>query len=233
MGTNKLSVSKTFVRQAIKSSQNYVTRHAKNMPQAENLHLGESREIFATILFIDLRGSTKLSQELSLDDQMKILYTYLTVATQVAKASGAYIEKYTGDGIMGIFGQSDIMPTAQDTVRNALETSKGIIQAVYNVVNPVFREQGLPEIHCAAGLDCGQILISRIGIRGENDLVAIGEAANMASKIENATRAGHVGIGHRAHKVLLPTGHAHRFLKNFLTFNSSIGDYSFYTYDVR
>lgn len=199
------------VLEFLRASKKYDLHDAQVMPKLENLHLGEARHLNAVILYIDLRGSTKMSQSLDLEAQLVVLHTYLATITRLVKESGAFIEKYTGDGIMAIYPESEQM-SADVIVSTAYEVAISVILTVKEVLNPVFKKNKSTTVACAAGMDYGSVLLARTGIRGENDLVTIGAPANLAAKIEDKTPAWKIGIGHAAHKILFPNKGLQRFL---------------------
>ncbi|QET91484.1 adenylate/guanylate cyclase domain-containing protein [Roseomonas mucosa] len=157
------------------------TRKGQKVPDPEDLKLGNDAIEFekATILYADLSGSTNLVNSKSWWFAAEIYKTYLLCAAKIIRAESGAIVSYDGDRVMGIWvGSSQSRPA----VRCGLK----INYAVQNIVNPALKARYTEtdyELKQVVGIDVSAIRAARTGVRGGNDLVWVGRAANYAAKL--------------------------------------------------
>lgn len=159
----------------------WVTRKGQSIPEPENLKLSNDAVEFdrATILYADLAGSTALVDSKIWWFSAQIYKTFLLCAAKIVRSEGGAITSYDGDRIMGIWvGSSQTRPA----VRAALK----INYAVQKIINPALALRYASEnykIKQVVGIDTSAIRAARTGVRGGNDLVWVGRAANYAAKL--------------------------------------------------
>jgi len=143
---------------------------------------GETRQ--ATILFIDLRGFTKASETLSPSNLIEILGDYQRLLVPIIQKHNGAIDKFLGDGIMASFGA--VIPS--DTcAADALNAVEDLIMAV-NEWSEIRRKQGAVPFSIGIGLAFGEIIFGVIGQEGHLEYTVIGEAANLAAKLEKQNK---------------------------------------------
>jgi class 3 adenylate cyclase len=153
----------------------------KVVPDPENLRLSNDARSFnrATILYADLSGSTDLVNNERWARAGEIYKAYLACAARVIKLLEGEITAYDGDRVMAVF-------LGDSQTSRAAKCGLQINWAVKNIVNPAFKKQ-YPDsnyvVKQVVGIDTSEIRAARIGIRGGNDLVWIGRAANYAAKL--------------------------------------------------
>jgi adenylate cyclase len=144
---------------------------------------GELRE--AAILFLDMRGFTEASMRLEPSELIALLGEYQRLAVPIVKRHGGSIDKFMGDGILASFGA--VVP---DTVyaANALRAVDEILQAVDD-----WRQQrlaaGLPAPDVGGGLATGPVVFGIIGDGQRLEYTVIGDAVNLAAKLEKHNKA--------------------------------------------
>ncbi|MCP1244168.1 adenylate/guanylate cyclase domain-containing protein [Acetobacter lambici] len=159
----------------------WTTRKGRNVPEPEDLKLSNDAVDFdrATILYADLAGSTALVDSKNWWFSAEIYKTFLLCAAKIVRSEGGAITSYDGDRIMGIWvGESQTCPA----VRAALK----INYAVHKIINPALASQYPSQnykIKQVVGIDTSSIRAARTGVRGGNDLVWVGRAANYAAKL--------------------------------------------------
>jgi class 3 adenylate cyclase len=151
------------------------------VPDPEDLKLSNDAREFerATILYADLSGSTSLVNSQSWQMAGEIYKSYLACAARIIRSLDGQITAYDGDRIMAVFN-SDTQTS------NAAKCGLMINWAVINIVNPALKRQYPTRdysVKQVVGIDTSEIRAARIGIRGGNDLVWIGRAANYAAKL--------------------------------------------------
>jgi class 3 adenylate cyclase len=157
--------------------------------QAEDLRVGgERREV--AVLFSDLRGFTRYGQHLSPERLVSELNDYLDAMVQQIRAEGGVVDKYIGDAIMVVFG----IPLEQpDAAARALRTALAM-QAAMGAHNDARAARGLPPLQQGIGLHLGPVVVGNIGTRERMQYTVIGDAVNVASRLESATKEAGVPI---------------------------------------
>jgi class 3 adenylate cyclase len=156
------------------------SRDARIVPEPEDLSLlNDSINLSATILYADLAKSTEMVNTKSKKFSAEIYKCFLGCASKIITNNGGTITAFDGDRIMGVF-IGDYKNT------EATKTALKINYAVTKIINPAVKVQ-YPDytflVTHGIGIDTGDLLIARTGIRGSNDLVWVGHAANYAAKL--------------------------------------------------
>jgi adenylate cyclase len=134
-----------------------------------------------TVMFIDVAGFTGLSERMG-DRIVPLLSRYLDVASEVIVANGGTIDKFIGDAVMAFWGA----PTAQEQhaefcCRAALGCRQAIEAAGVNDDN------GCP-LKIRIGINSGRMLVGNIGSELRLNYTVIGDAVNVASRLEGANK---------------------------------------------
>jgi len=155
-------------------------RDGEVVPEPEDLKLGnDAVKLSATVLYADISGSTALVDSYKGEFAAEIYKTFLICAARIIKDEEGVITAYDGDRVMGVF-----IGGSKST--HAVRTALRINAAVLHVVNPALRAQyptSPYELKHVVGVDTSEILVGRIGVRNDNDLVWVGRAANYAAKL--------------------------------------------------
>lgn len=139
---------------------------------------GELRE--AAILFLDMRGFTEAAAALGPEDVIALLGEYQGLLVPIIKAHGGNIDKFMGDGILASFGA--VMRNAEYAA-TALTAIDAIMVAVDEWREQRKREQKIaPDV--GAGLATGEVVFGIIGERKRLEYTVIGDAVNLAAKLE-------------------------------------------------
>ena len=149
---------------------------------------GESREM--TILFSDVRGFTTISEGLDPKELTLLMNEFLTPLSRVVYKYRGTIDKYMGDCIMAFWGAP--LPDAAHA-RHAILA--GIeMQATLKALQPHFKERGWPEIHVGVGINTGRVSVGNMGSEVRVAYTVMGDAVNLASRLEGITKQYGVGI---------------------------------------
>src|SRR6266567_1302175 len=153
-----------------------------NVPAPENLKLNanHAKDLeTATVLYADLDGSTNMVDMYDWQFSAEVYKTYLRCASQIMKSEGGSITAYDGDRAMAVF-------TGELKNTSAVRCALKINWAVEEIIRPALKVQ-YPSTNFilkhVIGVDTSQLRTARIGVRGDNDLVWIGRAANYAAKL--------------------------------------------------
>jgi adenylate cyclase len=149
---------------------------------------GESREM--TVLFSDVRDFTSISETLTPEGLKDLMNTYLTEMTVSIQKRRGTVDKYIGDAIMAFWGA----PVADaEHARHALECSLDMQKALRGL-DPVFAQKGWPPLRIGVGLNCGTMSVGDMGSQFRRSYTVMGDAVNLASRIESLTKEYGVGI---------------------------------------
>lgn len=147
---------------------------------------GERR--YVCLLFSDIRNFTTRSEAMSPEAAVALLNRYFeTVVAIVHEGNGAVVN-FMGDGIMAIFGAPQPL---ENPCQSAFAVAKAMQQGLAEF-NRKIESEGIEPIEIGIGLHAGEVLVGNIGASNRNDYTAIGDAANVASRIEGLTKA----LGH-------------------------------------
>jgi class 3 adenylate cyclase/tetratricopeptide (TPR) repeat protein len=144
--------------------------------------IGERRQV--TVLFADLSGSTSWGQELDAEEVHALLEQFFDRADRAVQDHGGHILRHIGDCVMAIFGA----PVAHDDdAQRAARAALAIQAAIPEVSARVGRPVG---VHI--GLAGGQVVASRTGSANYSEYTVTGTAANLASRLTDAAKAGEI-----------------------------------------
>ncbi len=159
----------------------WTTRQGRIVPEPEDLRLGNDAVEFdrATVLYADLQGSTSMVDSENWQFSAEVYKAFLYCAATIIRNEGGKITSYDGDRVMGIWvGDRQTTPAAIAGLK--------INYAVQKIVNPALRAQypgWTGEVKQVVGIDTSTIRAARTGVRGGNDIVWVGRAANYAAKL--------------------------------------------------
>lgn len=150
----------------------------------EDLSLGGST-VTATIMFTDIRNFTTLSERMRPEDVVAGLNRYFAAMTHSVIEHGGYLNRYLGDGILAIFGAPARLPHdgAAAAVESALEMQRRL-----RALNRSGLFPGIEAIEIGIGIHTGEAIVGNIGCAEKMDYSIIGDAVNLASRIESKTK---------------------------------------------
>lgn len=155
-----------------------VADRIRSADEAINSGDGEMREI--AIVFTDLRGFTPLVERHPAAEIMALLSDYQRLAVPIITAHGGAIDKFMGDGILATFGAATPSTTAAAQAVAAVEALCEEAQKWQDNR----QAEGKIALKLNAGLACGQVLFGTIGYENRLEYTVIGDAVNLAAKLE-------------------------------------------------
>lgn len=157
--------------------------------QPELMRLGgEAREV--TLMFTDLANFTTLSERLTAEQTVEVLTGYFNAMTPIVHASGGTVDKFIGDAVMAFWGAPLADPQhAEHAVRAAIAMQQAMQPLVADL-----RARGLPSIQMRIGLHTGRVVVGNVGSVQRFSYTAIGDAVNLAARLEGANKAFGTGI---------------------------------------
>lgn len=154
----------------------------------QQIRTGEGQARDAAILFCDIRGFTVFANSVEPAVLMRALADYQSRIVPIIQRHGGSIDKFMGDGIMATFGAA--MATTSYAA-DALRAIDDIMQAAEDWKDER-REAGLPELRVGAACAAGPIIFGAVGDETRLEYTVIGDAVNLAAKLEKQTKAERV-----------------------------------------
>lgn len=143
-----------------------------------------------TALFSDIRGFTSMSEMLKPQVVVQILNEYFADMTPIVFEYQGLLDKFMGDGLMALFG----VPYASDDAASSAVAAAIAMQRRMTKVNEGLVAEGLSEITIGIGINTGTATVGYIGSRERTDYTAIGDAVNLAARLEKQAQAGQIII---------------------------------------
>jgi len=137
------------------------------------------------ILFSDIRGFTTYSETHPPTTVVKILNEYFAAMTEEIWEQRGTVDKFIGDGMMVFFGA----PTSvENPTLRALKAAQGMRHRLQEL-NEKWQQEGYDPIDNGIGIHTGEAIVGNIGSEKKRDYTAIGDAVNIASRIEGLTKS--------------------------------------------
>lgn len=143
---------------------------------------GESR--YLTVFFCDLRNFTAMSEQLDPREVVRLLNEYFTTMTTILYKYGATIDKYIGDSVMAFWGA----PLPQDDHYKRAVLASFEMHKQMASLRGIFLARGLPAPTIGIGINSGLMNVGNMGSRYRLAYTVIGDAVNLAARLQSATR---------------------------------------------
>jgi adenylate cyclase len=166
------------------------TTFGKYMTAAVMDHLMEGRvalggeSLRVTVLFTDIRSFTSISETMNPQHLVALLNEYFTEMVGIVMDEGGVVDKYIGDAIMAVFGAP--VPKPGDAA-NAVRAAVRMRQALA-VLNGRLAARGVPPLRTGIGIHTGEVVAGNIGSERRMEYTVIGDAVNLASRLESNTK---------------------------------------------
>lgn len=153
------------------------------------INLGGQNSI-VTALFSDVRGFTSMSETLEPNIVVEMLNRYFSEMTPIVFEHRGLLDKYIGDGLMALFGAPR---ESEDAPFNAVAAAIQMQHQMFEVNNEL-KAAGLAEIEIGIGINTGTVTLGYIGSEERTDYTAIGDAVNLAARLEKQALGGQIII---------------------------------------
>jgi len=153
----------------------------------EKLKLGGDRKEMS-FLFMDIVGFTPISEYYKNNDDpeglVNVINDYLNRMSMIVLKNGGTIDKYMGDCIMAFWNAPLDCPNhAEMAVKTSIECAEET-----DKIKAEFKEKGLPDINIGSGVNTGTCIVGNMGSEARLDYSVIGDAVNLAARLEATTR---------------------------------------------
>lgn len=172
--------------------------------------LSDSNKIYygkVSMLFVDMRESTKLPDRFNMEQLVKIYRSYIRTVVQAVRYSGGVVRDFMGDGVLVAFIDNE-EGTSED---KAVYAARYLVTAVDQLLNPVLDKAVGHRISCGVGIHTGEIALSKVGMKGKGQtedaeeefgMAWIGNSTNLACKYSGAVGNGTIFISPSTYSAL-------------------------------
>ncbi|MBR0814234.1 adenylate/guanylate cyclase domain-containing protein [Bradyrhizobium diazoefficiens] len=143
------------------------------------------QERYLVSLFVDMRGSTQLAEKRLPFDTVFIVNRFLGAVSQAVIENGGQPNQFVGDGMLALFGLS---ADPQEACRQALKAASGIATHI-DELNELLSHDLRQPIRFGIGIHGGEVIIGDIGYRDHIVFTALGDAVNVAARLQDMTKA--------------------------------------------
>jgi adenylate cyclase len=143
---------------------------------------GEAKDL--TVMFSDIRGFSRIAEQLTPEELVRLLNEYLTAMTRLVLDDQGLVDKYIGDAIMAVYGAPLSLP---DHAYRACHTAVQMVHTL-QTLQQHWRAQGLPRIDVGIGINSGPMVVGNMGSELRFNYTVMGDAVNLASRLEGANK---------------------------------------------
>lgn len=163
----------------------------------DSLKLGGTN-LEATILFADVRGFTPLSEKLRPEEVVELLNEYFTCMTDIIFSHQGLLDKYIGDGLMALFG---VAYAADQAPVNAVKAAIDMQRRMVGLREDFMSRFNTP-VNIGIGINTGTITVGYIGSNRRMEYTGIGDAVNLAARLESNTKPSQILVSSATHALL-------------------------------
>jgi adenylate cyclase len=158
-----------------------VVNHLIKTPKALSL---SGQEKILTVMFLDIRGFTTLSETMTPQQLGRFMNAFLTAMSEKIMKNGGTVDKFIGDAVMAFWGAPKPDPDhAEHAVQTALEF-KGVLENLALT----WQEKGISGIAIGVGINTGAVSVGNFGSLQRFDYTVMGDNVNLASRLEGANK---------------------------------------------
>jgi adenylate cyclase len=171
------------------------------------------RALEANILFLDMRDSTTIGETLPPPVLVEWLNVYLARMAAIVAEHGGVLEKFTGDGLMAMFGPPFVRASAEadEDSRRAVACALAM-SAALDPLNRRFRAEDLPEVRIRIGVHRGPVVGGTLGSSDRLQYTLVGDTVNTASRLESWKPKGPDPVYERSYSRVLISEEVRRAL---------------------
>ena len=162
--------------------QREVVDQIASAPEETLTPSGAQREL--TVMFVDMRRFSTLSENMAPEDVVRMLNIYLSAVTDALVASGATIDKFMGDAIMAFWNA----PLRQKDHTHRAARAVFAVERAIRECTPRLRAVGLPAIEARVGVNTGPAFVGLMGSEERLNYSCVGDSVTLAARFEALTR---------------------------------------------
>ena len=161
---------------------------------AELAETSPSREVrkTVTVLFCDVSGSTAMGERLDPESTRRVMSRYFDAMREAIERHGGTVEKFIGDAVMAVFG---VPVVHEDDALRAVRAAADMRAALAELNEELDRDWGV-RIESRIGVNTGEV------VAGEGQTLAVGDAVNVAARLEQGAAPGETLLGASTHRLV-------------------------------
>jgi len=167
----------------------YMTASVMDHLMSGKVQLG-GETLTVSILFSDIRSFTTISENMDAQALVGLLNEYFTEMVGIVMSEDGVVDKYIGDAIMAVFGAP---VSKQDDAIRAVRAAVKMRSALVHL-NERLAPRGLGPLRTGIGVHTGEVVAGNIGSERRMEYTVIGDAVNLASRLESNTKDLAVGV---------------------------------------
>ena len=148
----------------------------------QQIHIGEERYVVS--MFVDMRGSTSLSEGRLPFDMVFLINRFVDAASRGISEAGGQPNQFVGDGVLALFGLKTDRATA---CKQALRAA-ALVAANVAHLNHHFATEVEEPIQYGIGIHAGVVIVGDIGFRGHTVFTALGDSVNVAARLQDMSK---------------------------------------------
>jgi adenylate cyclase len=151
----------------------------------------EKKEL--TILFVDIRSFTSISEKLTAEEVVAMLNEYFDAVVDIILDNNGHLDKFVGDEIMAVFG---VLPSRNHAARDAVLSALAMQQKTEEFMK-IRTEQDRQTFQVGIGINTGEVIVGNVGSKNRMDYTVIGDVVNTAARLQQSARGGEIIIGEK------------------------------------
>jgi len=180
--------------------QRLVPREFAERLLATRGQVGKERRL-VTILFSDVKGSTQMAENLDPEEVMEIMEGAFDVLIEPVYRYEGTVARLMGDAILAFFGAPI---THEDDSERACRAALEIIEGAQKYAARLEEERGIRGFNVRVGINTGLVVVGEVGSDLRVEYTAMGDAVNLAARMESAAEPGTILITEDTHKLIAP-----------------------------
>lgn len=154
-----------------------VLQEVEKIPEQRRL---SAKNLNITVLFLDIRDFTALSEKLPTSQLLQQLNEFLAVMIEIIHKNRGTLNKFTGDGLLAFWGA----PLFEENSSALAAIASVKMQQNLELLNESWKRRGMPKIQIGIGVHSGEAMVGHIGSKERMEYTAIGKTVNLAARIE-------------------------------------------------
>ena len=180
-------------RERARTRREFEQYMSANMVRAVLDDPGYAREVArgfrkpVTILFSDIRGFTSMTESTEPEAMVAQLNEYLAEMVKCVFRHNGTLDKFVGDAVMAVWGNTPVTKGAEGDASDAVRAATEMLVAL-DKLNAEWRAQGRKTFQIGIGINHGEVTVGNMGSAQKKELTVIGDAVNLASRLEGLTK---------------------------------------------
>jgi len=191
----KQQLMSLFARHVSQETATLIWQHRDEIFQNGQL---DAKEMIATVMFSDIRNFTTISEGMKPRELLDWLNSYLGAMAECVQRHHGVVDKYIGDAVMAVFGIPLPHRRAEEIQQDAINAVSAAISMQERLItlNQELERSGKPTISIGIGIHTGLVIAGSIGGSQRLNYSVLGDAVNVASRLEQLNKNTKVGNLH-------------------------------------